>query len=51
MGWFGGRGVVVFPEGADNDLCGIAVGLEDSFQVLALLRQSGGVTDLLCSGC
>ena len=51
MGWFGGRGFVVFPEGADNHLCGIAVGLEDSFQVLALLRQSGGVTDLLCSGC
>ena len=48
---FGGRGFVVFPEGADNHLCGIAVGLEDSFQVLALLRQSGGVTDLLCSGC
>ena len=38
---FGGRGFVVFPEGADNHLCGIAVGLEDSFQVLALLRQSG----------
>ena len=48
---FGGRGFVVFPEGADNHLCGIAVGLEDSFQVLALLRQFGGVTDLLCSGC
>ena len=48
---FGGRGFVVFPEGADNYLCGIAVDLEGSFQVLSLLRQSGVVTDLLCSGC
>ena len=48
---FGGRGFGVFPEGADNHLCGIAFGLEYSFQVLALLGQSGGVTDLLCSGC
>ena len=40
----------MFPEGAVNHLCGIAVSLEDSSQVLALLGQSGGVTDLLCSG-
>ena len=45
------RGFGVFPEGAVNHLCGIAVSLEDSSQVLALLGQSGGVADLLCSGC
>ena len=48
---FRGRGFGVFPEGADNHLCGIAVCLEDSSQVLVLLGQSRGVTDLLCSGC
>ena len=44
------RGFVVFPERAVNHLCGIAISLEDSSQVLALLGQSGGVTDLLSPG-
>ena len=37
---FGKRRFGVFPEGTVNHLCG-----------MALLGQSGGVTDLLCSGC
>ena len=48
---FGEKWFAVFPKRANNHMCGIAVGLEDSSQVLTLLGQSDEVTDLLCYGC
>ena len=44
---FGEREIGVFLEGAINYMCGIAIGLDDSSQVLMFLGQYGGVTNLL----